>query len=151
MTTQPPAAGADARALVERASIPSAARNTRGTVFWISEAEATSPANGDCIVDHWWSVHPEHGLAFYAQLLGYAASEAPSPQCNQSESTAKMLCAKLWPDHECKKIPVVFMTHAERAMRKLKASAIEARRAETGTGSVHESAGPQVDAQGGQP
>ena len=31
------------------------------------------------------------------------------------------------------------------------ASAIEARRAETGTGSVHESAVPQADAQGGQP
>ena len=129
-----------------REGIPSAARKLRGTVFWVPEQTATTPANGDCIVDHWWSVHPEHGLAFYAQLTGYAASESPSPQCNQSEGTAKMLGERLWPDHEVRKVPVVFMAHADRAMRKLKAQAIEARRAETRSGSVHESAVGNADA-----
>lgn len=130
-----------------REGIPSAGRNLRGTVFWVSERESTTPANGDCIVDHWWSVHPEHGLAFYAELNGYAASESSFPQCNQSEGTAKMLGERLWPDHEVRKIPVVFMAHADRAMRKLKAQAIEARRAETERlGAQHESAVGATDA-----
>jgi len=103
-------------------------------VFWIAVDEATTPANGECIVNNWWTVHPVHGLAFYAQLHGYAANEAPSPQCNQSESTAKFLGGKLWPDHRVEQIPVVFMAHAEKAMRKLKAQGIAARSDKTGTG-----------------
>lgn len=127
------------------ASIPSAAIG-RGTVFYVQEAEATTPASGECIANHWWTVHPVHGLAFYAQLLGYAANETPSPQCNQSEGTARLLAGKLYPDHEVRFVPAVFIRHAERAMEILRAQAIEARRAETQSGSVHESAVHEVDA-----
>jgi len=132
-----------------RASIPSAEKVGRGTRFWVSIEEASRPATGDCIADHWWSVHPEKGLAFYAQLTGYAASESPSPQCNQSEATARILSGKLYPDCTVQKVPVVFMRHAERAMAALRAQAIDARRAETQGGSVaDESAVAKPCAQG---
>lgn len=38
-----------------------------------------------------------------------------------------MLGEKLWPDHEVRKVPVVFMAHAERAMRRLREAAAQAR------------------------
>lgn len=92
----------------------------RGTVFHIPEAQATAPAEGYCILDRWWAVHPEKGLAFYAQLRGYARSEEPSPQCNPSEATMRALAARIHPDHEVKHIPLVFFEHAEREMARLR-------------------------------
>ncbi len=88
---------------------------TRG-IFHVPLAVATTPKTGPCLCDHWWSVHPEKGLAFWAQLTGYARSEEPSPQCNRSESTARLLTAKLHPGHEVVFLPVVYLAHAQQAM-----------------------------------
>jgi hypothetical protein len=89
----------------------------RGRVFHVPLDVAVTPANGEALVDRWWSVHPEKGLAFYYQPFGYARSEEPSPQCNAQQYTAEHLCRKLYPDHECRHVPVVFFQHAIRAMR----------------------------------
>lgn len=105
------------------ASIPSVTQGS-GTVFYIPLDLATTPASGECIAGNWWAIHPQHGVAFYAQLLGYLASEAPSPQCNQSEGTARLLSRRLYPDHEVRVLPAVFVRHAERAMATLRAQAI---------------------------
>jgi hypothetical protein len=92
----------------------------KGTIFYIPIDTATSPINGGVICDNWWAVHPEKGVAFYAQLSGYLRSEEPSPQCNGCETTAKLLTEKLYPDCESKQIKTVFMGHAIREMNRLR-------------------------------
>lgn len=92
----------------------------KGTIFHIAEELAITPAEGLCITNRWWSVHPEKGLAFYFQPFGYAASEEPSPQCNQDRATAEHLQKRLHPDHLVKHMPLVFLEHAESEMRRLR-------------------------------
>ena len=98
----------------------------KGIFFYIPLDIATTPAEGHCYVNRWWSVHPEKGVAFYAQLLGYCASEAPAPQCNHNEFTAKHL-ARRYPDHEVVFLPAVYEYPAVREMGRLKKAAIAAR------------------------
>jgi hypothetical protein len=92
----------------------------RGVIFHVPLDLAQTPKDGDCLVDRWWSVHPELGLAFWFQPFGYERSEEPSPQCNPDEATARMLALELLPDHEVRQIKCVFMAHAMREMIKRK-------------------------------
>lgn len=89
-----------------------------GTTFHVPLDLAQTPRTGECICDHWWSIHPERGLVFWFQPFGYTASEEPSPQCNQQEHTARHLGARLYPDCEVRQLPVVYMAHAVSAMLK---------------------------------
>jgi len=98
----------------------------RGTTFYIPVDIATMPANGEALCARWWTVHPEKGVAFYAQLVGYLRSEEPSPQCNPSEYTARALTARLHPECEVRQIPVVFMAHAIREFNRLRKAALAA-------------------------
>jgi len=93
----------------------------RGVRFYVDATVAQTPASGECVANSWWTVCPERGLAFYAQLHGYGANEPPSPQCNSSESTARLLCHKLSPANDVKFFPAVFMRHADRALAALRA------------------------------
>lgn len=95
----------------------------KGVIFHIPLDTATSPTNGEAICGRWWSVHPEKGVAFYARLTGYYASEEPAPQCNPDEAVARHIVERIAPDHEVRHIPVVFMGHAAREMRRLKKEA----------------------------
>lgn len=77
---------------------------------YVSLDAATKPRNGECVVDNWWIVHPEKGLAFYK------SGKRLSPQCNRSESTAKMLCDRLLGEnhgHVVVFVPVVYLGHTE--------------------------------------
>lgn len=108
-------------------------RHVHGRALWIDLETAQRPSSGECIVGAYWSVHPERGVAFYYQPFGYARSEEPSPQCNYDERTSRLLTARCWPGHECQHIPVVYLTHARRAMSAdkaaLRAAASKAREA----------------------
>ena len=88
-----------------------------GSYFYIPLADAQTPRNGECICDHSWTVHPEHGLLFWFQPFGYTASEEPSPQCNHDEFTARELGRRMHPEHAVRQVPVVFMGHAQKKMR----------------------------------
>ena len=90
-----------------------------GRYIYIPIETAITPAEGHAYVNRWWSVHPEHGVAFWYQPFGYEQSEDPSPQCNASEAAARALNKD---GHEIKFFPVVFGTHAWRAMRSDKKS-----------------------------
>jgi hypothetical protein len=96
-------------------------RTMAGATFYVPVDVAQTPKTGDCICDHWWSVHPEHGLIFWFHPFGYTASEEPAPQCNQDEHTAKRLSERLYPGSGVRQMPVVFMAHAMVAMRKERA------------------------------
>jgi len=89
----------------------------KGIIFYIPESTATTPVDGDCITNHWWTVHPEKGVAFYASRkrpfgMEPGEQDEPSPQCNKNQFTAEHLQKKLYPDCVTKMIPVVFMGHA---------------------------------------
>lgn len=94
----------------------------RGRYFYVAEEVATQPADGECIANAWWAVHPEKGLKFYFVPRGYFHSEEPSPQCNRDRYTCEGLSAKLHPDCIVKQIPVVFLAHANKAMAQERAA-----------------------------
>lgn len=103
-------------------------RSDHGRSLFVDLAKAQTPASGDCIVGDWWTVHPEKGVAFYYKPFGYGRSEEPSPQANGSESTARLLAGRLWPDCEVRYLQVVYMAHALRAMAADKQALVSARK-----------------------
>lgn len=98
----------------------------RGEYFYIPLEQATSPTNGEAICDAWWTVHPELGVCFYAQVSGYGRSVEPSPQCHENEHTARTLTERYKPGHEVRCLPVVFTGHARRALSKMRADRAKA-------------------------
>lgn len=92
----------------------------KGVIFHVPVDVAATPANGEALCDRWWAVHPDKGVAFYFMPFGYFASEEPSPQCNSSEAMTRHLKKRLYPDHDVRHLPVVFMGHADREMRRLR-------------------------------
>lgn len=92
----------------------------RGEFIYIPIEEATSPKNGECLVDRWWSVHPEKGVAFYVRLFGPMKTDEPSPQCNPNKRVSEHINNKLNPDCEVKQISVVFLAHAQERMGELR-------------------------------
>lgn len=92
----------------------------KGEYFYIPLDQATTPTDGEAICDRWWAVHPEKGVCFYAQVIGYGRSDDPAPQCNPREHTSKTLIERHKPDHQNLHLPVVFMGHAQRALRKMR-------------------------------
>lgn len=82
--------------------------------------EAVSPRGGTYFqhyVDHWWVVHPEHGLLFYNRKNRRTGRRwqrgLGSPQCNTDERISKMVGDKtlaiLWPDIEIRQFPSVWV------------------------------------------
>ena len=91
-----------------------------GHIFYVPESVATTPASGECIADAYWIAHPTLGLAFYLASRGYSISERPSPQCNSDRRVVERFCSRMYPDHIVKRIPAVFMAHAQQEMRRLR-------------------------------
>jgi hypothetical protein len=98
----------------------------RGIIFHVPEDVAATPIDGEAICGAWWAVHPEEGLAFYAVPSGYYKTDAPRPQCNKNEATARLLVGKTMPGYEVRQVPVVFAAHAGRALKALLAREKEA-------------------------
>lgn len=97
-----------------------------GFIFYVPEDVATTPAEGHCFVNRWWTVHPEHGVAFYAAnrrsfFHEPGDEEEPCPQCNSDEYTARELSRCNHPDCEVKLIPTVFIQAAIKEMHKQRA------------------------------
>ena len=108
--------------MAEQAEHTDSAPKLRGHIFYVPEDVAQTPAEGECLVARYWTVHPEKGLAFYYVPTGYFRSDEPSPQCNCDRFTAETLTARIHPGHSVKLIPVVFFQHAVKAMGKHKAA-----------------------------
>lgn len=103
----------------------------KGFIYYIPEDLATTPAEGHCFVNRWWSVHPEHGVAFYADnrrsfFHEPGDEEEPSPQCNSDEFTARELTRRSKPDCIVKFIPAVYLRHAITEMHKQRKARREA-------------------------
>lgn len=94
-----------------------------GTILFVPLEVATTPAEGHCFVNRWWAVHPEKGVAFYARLRGFAASEEPSPQCNSDERVARHVTARLYPECEVQHLPAVYLRPAQNEMERLRKAA----------------------------
>ncbi|CTQ45721.1 hypothetical protein [Roseibium aggregatum] len=90
-------------------------------LFFISETLAATPRDGECIVDKYWVIHPEKGLAFFYPLSGPYRGDPPAPQFNRSEATAKALCDRVYGEgFTVKYVPVVFAAWALREASRLK-------------------------------
>lgn len=80
----------------------------RGNLEYVTFDEATTPRDGEVLTDRWWIVHPERGIAFYRM---WPKDRYRSPQCNHDERISRQLCEQLYPDHEIRLIPAVFIGH----------------------------------------
>jgi len=102
-----------------------------GIIFHIPEQLATTPTDGPCIVNAWWTVHPDKGVAFYASRkrpygMEPGEQDEPSPQCNRDRYTAEHIQKRIHPDCETRQIPVVFLGHAIKEMHAQRKAAREA-------------------------
>lgn len=79
-----------------------------GQLEYVGFEEATTPRDGDVLTNRWWVVHPEHGVAFYRLR---PKDPYRAPQCNHHERIARDICEKLYPGHEVRLIPAVFVGH----------------------------------------
>lgn len=103
-----------------------------GIVFYIARDLAAQPIEGACIVNRWWTVHPEKGLAFYTthkRPFGMEPGEQdePSPQCNGNEYTARVIQQHIYPDCGTEFVSLVFMGHAVKEMHAQRKAASEAK------------------------
>lgn len=89
-------------------------------LIFVDFKTATTPTSGECLVERYWTVDPARGLAF----MLVPGDQRPYPQCNPSQVVAEYLQQHLFPDLEVRKIPLVFMRHADR----LASRVLEARR-----------------------
>jgi hypothetical protein len=93
-----------------------------GVTFYVPLDLATTPLDGECLVNRWWAVHPEKGVAFYAHagLRRVDHDEhRPAPQCNESEYTCRALTPRTHPDCDVVFIPVFFVSQAVKVAREL--------------------------------
>jgi hypothetical protein len=77
--------------------------------------KAATPINGhvDCLLNMWWAVHPEKGLAFYnprgrngkRKTRGWG-NPYGAPQCNKSEQVTRKLAR---PPHEVQQVEIVYL------------------------------------------
>jgi len=89
----------------------------QGKLMYVPLSVATQPINGECLCNRWWIVHLNRGLAFYWVGKGCYRMDEPAPQCNANEHITRRLMEQLWPGHECRFLPVVYLGHARRAVR----------------------------------
>jgi len=93
-----------------------------GITFFIPLEVATTPAEGHCFVNRWWTVHPQKGVAFYcskrpySSFDGFADEEEPSPQCNHSEFAARHIAKRLHPECDVIFLPAVYVRPAIKEM-----------------------------------
>lgn len=53
-------------------------------LIFVDFKTATTPTSGECLVEHYWTVDPAHGLAFVL----VPGDPRPYPQCNHSQVVA---------------------------------------------------------------
>jgi hypothetical protein len=85
-------------------------------IIYVPKDQAVIPRSGECVVDNWWVVHPEHGLLFYIPNLRY--HDFPTPQCNTDEHAAVLVRDRLYFNCLVEKFPVVYLSHAAYADRR---------------------------------
>lgn len=84
-------------------------------IVYASKEGMEKPADGHVIVNAFWCVHPEKGLAFADRTkLGAWDVDRVSPQCNRDRRVADVIQAKLYPDHTVEQIPQVFLGNLHR-------------------------------------
>lgn len=79
-------------------------------LIYVPKETAILPRTGECIIDHWWVIHPERGLVFFVPSLRH--SDMPAPQCNLDQRVTDRLCKQLYSNCHVEQISIVFMAHA---------------------------------------
>lgn len=79
-------------------------------LIYVPKETAILPRTGECIIDHWWIIHPERGLVFFVPSLRH--SDMPAPQCNLDQRVTDRLCKQLYGNCHVEQLSIVFMAHA---------------------------------------
>lgn len=74
----------------------------------------TTPRSGECVVDSWWMVHPEHGALFVVNAWESSLSREPIPRTNYDERIVRRFLQK---GYEARQIKVAFISHAYGPMK----------------------------------
>lgn len=82
------------------------------TYHYVPEEVAARPTTGEVIVNNWWIVHPEKGLAFYQ-----GHTNDYSPQCNRDRNVADHIQPRLHPDSEVRQVPQVYIVSVHKWFR----------------------------------
>lgn len=73
--------------------------------FHIPLDEIQKEKDGEVLVDHWWAVHPEEGVAFVK------TGRHVAPQCNRDKRIADRITPKYHPGHDVVLIPIAYLGH----------------------------------------
>lgn len=68
-----------------------------------------TPRSGECVVDSWWMVHPEHGVSFTVDMWESSMSRRPIPWTNYDRRIVERFLKN---GHEAKQINVAFISQA---------------------------------------
>lgn len=72
---------------------------------------ASIPTTGYVLVNKYWCVHPDKGIAFYEKSkFGMFNLDKLSPQCNSDRRIAEMV-VKNMEGHTVQRIPAVYMSN----------------------------------------
>ena len=70
---------------------------------FIPITDATTPKDGRCMVNRWWTVTPDDEIILWRGF---------SPQCNHDEAITRDLTSQMWTDdYDVKFLPVVYLRH----------------------------------------
>lgn len=94
---------------------------------------AQKPISGECLVNYWWIVHPENGIAYSAVITGRWASTQPHPFAKETEPDCRVLQEHLFMNHQVMKIPVVYMEHAVHLLHSVQKQADKEKKKEEGS------------------
>jgi hypothetical protein len=76
--------------------------------------QMSTPCDGEVMLNRYWCVHPEKGLAFWQRAgVGSYDLDRLSPQCNADKKVADHICEHR-PDHVVQKVPAVYIGNLQK-------------------------------------
>lgn len=84
------------------------------SLIYVPFSQLIIPATGECMVDHWWIVHPEKGAVFVPNR--YNGALPPYPQANRDKRVTDQIIASmghLYPDCCVAHVAIAYLSHAK--------------------------------------
>ena len=80
-------------------------------MLYIDIESASVPKTGEVLIDKYWCVHPDKGIAFYERSkVGGFTLDRLSPQCNSDKKVSDMIVQGM-KDHVVQKIPAIYRSN----------------------------------------
>jgi len=79
----------------------------KSKIIYVPIEEATKPKTGYTYIDRYWVFHNTKGLPFL-DLEGKGHLHQSAPQCSTDSGITRHMRDSFYPDHEIKKLSIVF-------------------------------------------